>query len=60
MPRKKSKRGNYLNVKKTLAAEKRTPRQIRRAQYVASQPSPMSGLEMAVIASGLFRGEPPR
>jgi hypothetical protein len=59
MPRKKNNR-KVVQKNKEREAAKLTPRQKRLAQRVERSPSAMSGLEMAVIASGIFGSEEPR
>lgn len=59
MPRKKNKRKDIQKTKEREAA-KLTPRQKRLAQRLERSPSSLTGLEMAVIASGIFGSEEPR
>ena len=59
MPRKKNRRKDIQKNKEREAA-KLTPRQKRLGQRLQHSPSSMTGLEMAVIASGIFGSEQPR
>lgn len=59
MPRKKNTR-KAIQAQKAREAAKLTPRQKRLAQRLERKPSSMTGLEMAVIASGIFNSEEPR
>jgi hypothetical protein len=53
MPRKKNTR-KAIQEKKAREAAKLTPRQKRLAQRLQPRPSSMTGIEMAVIASGIL------